>query len=178
MSKKFCNILLLIGLNLYYNKCLLAFKVETIVSRRLKTPFCQYFDPTFIPVFVHFFIEGLGCWSVASRESEPWSGTSNKSNELSLKYLLGMASVLFPLKLQEFIFSCLSGIRSCVVLLQKSSCPVNQCRVFLPHNGVHRFQPLGVRIDIDVNYYLMVQVDAWHHQVSETQIFFHIFYSH
>ena len=49
----FCNILVTYLLNSSsYNKSILTFKVETIMLQHLESPFCQFLDPTLIPVLV------------------------------------------------------------------------------------------------------------------------------
>lgn len=101
--------------------------------------------------------------------SEPWFRISNNLRELRLYYLLGVAS---------FQLLQVSGVylRSCVVLLQKCSHSVNQCCVFLLHNGLHLLQLFGVKVGIDgltawneleVIYPLIIPPDVGHHLVFE-----------
>ena len=51
-ESKFCNILETHLLYSSYNETSLAFKLEAIVSHHLKLLFCQFFDPTLIPLFI------------------------------------------------------------------------------------------------------------------------------
>ena len=137
LNKIFCNILvtcLLYSLN--YNKSNQAFKVAAIMLHRLKSTFSQFFflshadNNSCLSRQTTSLLKPpppYDCWIVASKGSELWIGTSNLRD-----VRCGICSI------PPSSWSLFRVVRYEVLQCLVSGRPLfdNQCRVFLPYNGI------------------------------------------